>query len=223
MAWPLDHSQDYKANDWPEAVTLASSPAFTTTQSVAKAFRGPLTNREYKSTEGAYVRMEAVFDVPMTLLDSYVPKPGDKLTDSASTVYRIYTADKDQTTAYYRLIVFNPTIAFSLRDSINIKETTETKDDGGFRIANFTTVSGGSDLSCRVQPEESDIQTVADRINTNKRFTIYLLDNFTFDLLPSKMVVEMPAAYGNAIADIERYADAKRVDELATLSVVLRA
>jgi hypothetical protein len=184
---PLDLSDDYKAVDLAEEVTirkadLAAEAAATTTAErqrlarknsidVASAFRGELTYSEKEASGGAYVRGWAAFDIPKALTEDWEWKPGDTLTDENDTSFNIFSASQD--TAWWRLLCFDPIIANSLSHFIDIYDLAMDKDAAGAETVASEDLQY-ADVAARVVFETGAPGVSGGRNGELEQVTIYL-------------------------------------------------
>lgn len=168
----VDLSTDYLTVDLKEAVTLNSrTNSGNNTLAVTHAFRGELTTKEQHATGGIAVRLEAAYDVPLTLISSYTWKPGDTLTDSLGNVLNIYSASRDA--AWWRFLVYNPTIAYDLRHEIDVYDLKMDKDNAGATYVAVEELIYES-ISSRVQWVSGRPSTVNKRTGETHKAVIYL-------------------------------------------------
>lgn len=170
----VDLSTDYKTVDLAETIWLTNRLEHRDWEiKIHSAFKNALTTRELQASMGAAVRIEAAYDVPMKLVRNYSWKPGDFITDADENILMIYQADKDETTAFWRFLVYDPKIAFDLRHVIDVYDLQFTKDAAG-----ATTADGEhllyTEVAARVQWQNGQPGAYAKRTGEVERATIYL-------------------------------------------------
>lgn len=220
----IDLSDDYKTVDLYEPVTLVSRSTAPAThdeeREVTHAFRGALTYRELAATSGAAVRMEAAFDIPKKLINDYVWKPGDTLTDQNDNLYNIFNAQVDPGTAFWRFIVYNPKIAYDLRHTIDVYDYTMAKDASGAAYKDGEHLLY-EDISCRVQWQTVRPGKFADRTGEDREAIIYSSQRL---YLTHNSVIEWADPDTNEVCvfDVESWSMTDRLDELMQIAVRLK-
>jgi len=176
----VDLSDDYLVVDGNEAVTLINrSNAGDNALAVTHAFRRALSYREQMASMGVQVRLETVYDVPMTLVSAYTWKPGDTLTDSLGNVLNIISANRDPMTAFISFIVYDPKIEFDLQHTIDVYRLEVDKDAAGAAtFANETLKYEG--IAARVQYARGGPGVAAGLIGEIENVTIYLGERLRF-------------------------------------------
>jgi hypothetical protein len=231
---PLDPSLDWQqfTVPTPRAITITSirtSNLPSVAYSVTWSQRGKCSYRMTQLTNGAYVRPEATYLVPKHVLAGQGAgpwKPGDTITDAneqdptqqtaTPVTYTIQVADNDD--YYWLLAVFNPKIAFNLRDTVDIVLNT------GSVSSILTRTTSASDVStsvvCRKQPTSTQMMTLLGRQGNVRMFDVYFASNQT--LLPDRHVLRWTESGSPVIADIVSVTDSERIDVCQKVTVEVR-
>lgn len=215
----VDLSTDYLTVDLYEAVTLTSrANSGNSTLAVSNAFRGELTSKEQHATGGIAVRLEAAYDVPLTLVSSYTWKPGDTLTDSLGNVLNIYSASRD--VAWWRFLVYNPKIAYDLRHEIDVYNLELGKDSAGAATVDAESIVYEG-ISCRVQWTGGTPSVVNKRTGETQKATIYLSQRLYFR---NNYLIRWADDTQDKLweFDVIEWSNPDRLDELMQVSVEAR-
>lgn len=87
----------------------------------------PSAQEENHPSFGVYTRVQMAIDIPLVLLGSYVPKPGDFFIGPDGYVYNVL---KRQTASIFfcRVVGLCPTLSYNLTDKISIKPPVDSTD-----------------------------------------------------------------------------------------------
>lgn len=190
---------------------------------------GRATYKVLQMCNGAYVKPEQTVLIPIDETDNVGStgpwQPGDTITvagkdpsdPNASTItYTIQVAMRDD--YWWLLGVFNPKIAFNLRDTVDIVLNT------GSVSSILTRTTSSSDVStsvvCRKQPTSVQMMTLLGRQGNVRMFDVYFASNQT--LLPDRHVLRWTESGSPVIADIVSVTDSERIDVCQKVTVEVR-
>lgn len=198
---------------WPrsEAVTLRkllSTPGGTvlTETSVATAHKSIPERVEKEPTGGSYQNNQIIWRLPVALLDSKEPKPGDVIVDGNGNLFSITRSDYSNLFAEYRCETSN--LEIYLPDSITIQRPTYTPNLYKLDVPTWNDVY--SSISARVQPDRDLAQIEANSELFVRTYTVYVLDQL--DLDPQDRVV-----WDGSYYTILSHEKAKRINDLNTI------
>lgn len=222
----LDPATDWKRINFPVPRPITITSARTANPpnvsfSVPWSQRGKCSYRMLTMTNGALVRPEAMYLVAKHVDNTGGAgpwKPGDTLTDAneqdptqqtpTPVTYTIQLAESDD--YYWMLAVFNPKIAFNLRDTVSVLLAEDVLTNNATRKTEFDTEDGGGTLSCRRQPTDVTLKTMLGRQYDSKMYDVFFATNRV--LLPTVHVISWAEGAATIVADIVRVDQSDRID-----------
>ena len=216
---PIDVSADYLIweGDGTRTITYTSrqSPTSDLAAQVATyTLRRAVSAREVAASNGRYTGSDVNFHVPAGLLP-YTAKPGDLITDSDGTDYRVLDASLETLSSRWKCVCRNPVIAYQLYDLINVEEPALTLDASGAAVRTWTETY--RQVHCRVQPEEAAVHDSFGTRGQYIRYTVYLSKELVIDAREARVI------WKDLTLDVIRYRSSEVLEALPTLEVELRS
>jgi hypothetical protein len=235
----LNPLKDWKKFRYPRPITMVSvrssnlpSVAFE----IPTAFRGVCKYSQPTPNNGAFVRPEATYLIPKDVdnPNGVGPwKPGDLLTDeleldptsvnnfepnqidATPTTYTVLVAENDE--FYWFLYVFNPTIAYNLRNEMDIYNIEYDKDaaGAGVAVAQDLVYDG---IKCRLQWSSGMPTIENNRSGVQHEATIYssqrlyLKENYLIEIMDTSQETLWRF-------DVIEWVNPDRIDELMAIRV----
>lgn len=229
---PLDPATDWKRFSlmpWESIshVSIRPSNLPNVTSTIPYSTWGKITNRQLMQTNGALVRPESSVLIPRhtdNANGNVVAKPGDQVvrtvtnpTDGSSTItFTIQTVETDN---YYQFwSVFNPAIAFNLRDLVNIPVATDVLSTTATRTTTFA--NEATSVICRRQPTSTELKTFYGHQADSRMFDIFFAVNYAFQ--PHKHTISWSEGSDTIVADIVRVDQSDRIDVCQRVMVEVR-
>lgn len=174
------HASEWKL--WPgrENVTLRiqrdigiyDSYPLTATGGAAK--RRVISWKELEASAGAYTNQDRAWLLPLANLPANLqPKPGDQVRDSDDVDWTIGDMQVGKFGLTYRCVARALAVVHELAELGQLKRPAEAKDSAG-RAALATYSAVGSQVRCRVQPEDGSIEEVFERMTIPRRYRAFL-------------------------------------------------
>ena len=219
---PLDPALDWKKftlMPWEAVSHISVRPSNppNVTSSITYSTWGKVSYRQIQMTNGALVRPESSVLIPLHTDNpngNVQAKSGDQVVrtitnpvDGSSTItFTIMTVDRDN---YYQFwSVFNPAIAFNLRDTVDIMLATDVLSTTATRTSTFAASS--STVVCRRQPTETHLKVLHGRQADSRMFDVFFATNQT--LQPKKHVLQWTEGSDTIVADIVSVDQSDRID-----------
>lgn len=174
--YEVDHTYDYLTWTNLENINFVSrQTAFDSApdqiQTGVRANRRMKVTREQSPSGGVYTHAEMAWLIPAVLL-TFVPKPGDTITEADGTVWTVFTVDAKVYKSYYRCTCLAMRLAHDLRDLIDVFSPTNIQDAGGGRIPQFTTAKYAS-VAARIQKISEETQDLMGRRGPVSQYQIF--------------------------------------------------
>lgn len=133
----------------------------SSTDYVPVAKRTFVTTKEAAASGGVYTTGDLSWSLPAVVLTPGVqPKPGDVVIDSDQVRWTVLAVDRRRWRQRWKLTCRNLTIAYDLRDKIDVQRATLASDSAGAPLKTFPPAGGAvlyRGLTCRVQPLTADV------------------------------------------------------------------
>ncbi len=169
MGLQLDFSQDpLTVYDNTEAVRLTGTVSAKYPQrpdlTVTTALRAQPAWKERQPTNGVYVGFDLTWLLPGALLSGYRPNPADKIKDQFGDLWTILAADYDQLDRVFQCYTVNLTLAYALRDLVDVQRAHVVYDAAGGLIRewpdhNVAGVTAGGTTPYEAVPASVQLQT----------------------------------------------------------------
>jgi hypothetical protein len=214
----LDVSRDYLTWEKREPVTHTGTTD-TAATAVQDARRFPVRRHEQQTSGGVYRGDDRVWCLPAAQVAAE-PLPGDRVTDSAGTVWTVLEAKPvglGSSLSHYRLVTRDLVLAERLRDTLDVERPAITYDASGVTLRAWPP-SGGTTpyagIPCRVQPQEA--VAVEERGLYGFRGT-----HLGFVDRQLTLTAEDRVLSGGVYYEVRGWRSASRIDELFTLDLEL--
>jgi len=164
---------------------------------------------EKSPSNGVYIGYRRTWFIPRTQL-SVAPNVADiylAADGNPYTVLKIGTAGGQES---WELSTIDLIIAANLKDQVNILAPTNTQDQAGIRVPNYSVAY--ANLACRFQPIEGGREKNHDKLGFHRFFTVILSQQVS-------VTTEYQVVSANVPYQIRGFAHPNRIDELMTLTV----
>lgn len=158
----VTYESDRRAIDSPRSALALRNPNQADTIPIAK--RRALTRRELQASLGAYTSGDLVWLLPAAVLPSWLaPKPGDAIVDSDENRWTALEVQANKGRQTFRLTTRNLTLAYDLRDLVDVERAGLVQDPSGATIKQFPTGPGprGGQVIYQGLPARVQLQTQA--------------------------------------------------------------
>jgi hypothetical protein len=209
----LDVSRDYLTWENREPVTHTGTTD-TAATAVQDARRFPVRRHEQAASGGVYRGDDRVWCLPAVQC-SFEPLPGDRVTDSAGTVWTVLEAKPvglGSSLSHYRLVTRDLVLAERLRDTLDVERPAITYDASGVALRAWAAAYSG--IPCRIQPQEA---------NAIEERGLYGFEGTHLGFVDRQLTLtaEDRVLSNGVYYDLKGWHNAQRIDELQVLDLRL--
>jgi len=173
----FDPSADLPAVvDGLEPITLRRHGVVLST--IARAWRGPVTDRETTASGGRVVASDVHWHLPVSECRT-APALGDVLLDRNENRWTVLSVAGSALLGRWDCTCRDLEVAHGLNDVITVQRAVYTKDPEGAASEHWHTWRSG--VRARIQPLAVQVSADAENLHTTRRYRVFMVDDLEVD------------------------------------------